>query len=72
MCECKELDVWGSCEKGDMWNSSMCDCECNKACKIDEYLDIKICSCKKSLISKLVFECEDEIVNTTRTLMVKN
>ena len=69
MCECKELDVWGSCEKGDIWNSSMCDCECNKACKIDEYLDIKNCSCKKSLISKLVFECEDEILNTTRTLL---
>ena len=26
------------------------DCECNKACKIDEYLDIKNCSCKKLLL----------------------
>ena len=24
-----------------MWNRSMCDWECNKACKIDEYLDIQ-------------------------------
>ena len=33
-----------------MWNPSMCDCECNKACKIDEYLDIKNCSYKKMFI----------------------
>ena len=32
----------------------MCDCEYNKACKIDEYLDIKNCSCEKRLIGKLV------------------
>ena len=51
-----------------MWNPSTCDCECNKAYKIDEYLDIKNCSCKKSLIVKLVLECEDEILSTTRTL----
>ena len=25
-----------------LWNSSTCDFECNNACKIDEYLDIKI------------------------------
>ena len=42
-CECKELNYWGSCEKDYMWNPSMCDCECNKACKIDEYLGTKIC-----------------------------
>ena len=52
-----------------MWNASTCDCECNKACKIDEYLDIKNCSCEKHLIGKLVLECEDEILNTTETLL---
>ena len=51
-----------------MWNPSTCDCECNKACKIDEYLDIKNCSCEKNLIGKLLLECEDEILNSTRTL----
>ena len=66
-CECKDLDDWGSCIKDYMWNPSTCDCECNKACKIDEYLDIKICSCEKILIRKLVLECEDEILNTTET-----
>ena len=28
----------------------MCNGECNKACKIDEYLDTKNCSCEKRLI----------------------
>ena len=32
----------------------MCDCECNKVCKIDKYLDIKNYSCEKRLIDKLV------------------
>ena len=40
-CECKELDGWGSCRNDYMWNPSMCDCECNKAYKVDEYLYIK-------------------------------
>ena len=29
-------------EKGYTWNPSTCDCECDKACKIGEYLDLKI------------------------------
>ena len=29
-----------------MWNSSTYDCKCNKACKIDEYLDIRNCYAK--------------------------
>ena len=52
-----------------MWNTRTCDCECNKACKIDEYLDIKIFSCKKRLIGKLVLECEDETLNTAEKFM---
>ena len=32
-----------------MWNHSKCNCEINKACKIDEYLDIKNCFCEKQL-----------------------
>ena len=35
-----------------MLNSSKCDCECNKAYKIDEYLNIKNCSCEKRLYGK--------------------
>ena len=57
-----------------MWNPSMCDCECNKACKIDEYLDIKNCSYKKvilfGLFGILILACEDEILTTTETSLV--
>ena len=59
-CECKGLGDY-------MWNPSTCDCECNKACKIDEHLDTKSSSYKKRLISKLVLECEDEMLNTTES-----
>ena len=50
-----------------MWNPSTCDCECSKACIIDEYLDIKNCSREKRLFGKLVLACEDGILNTTET-----
>ena len=50
-----------------MWNPSTCDCECSKACIIDEYLDITNCSCEKRLFGKLVLACEDGILNTTET-----
>ena len=46
-----------------MWSSSTCDCECDKKCKIDKYLDTKDCSYKKHLPVKLVLEYEDEILN---------
>ena len=42
----------------------MCDCRCNKAYKIDEYLDIKNWSCEKRFIDKIVLACKDEIINT--------
>ena len=68
-CECKELDDWGSFEKGYMWNPSICHCKCNKACKIDEYLDTKSCSCGKHLDGKLALECENKTLNRTETLL---
>ena len=43
-----------------MRNPSTCYCACNKAWKIDEYLEIKNCFCKKRLFGKLV-------LNTTET-----
>ena len=57
----------GSCEKSYMWLPITFACECNNACKIDEYLDTKNCLCKKRLNSKLVLECEDKTFNTTET-----
>ena len=64
-CECKKSDDWSSCKDDYIWNPSACGCESNKACKIDKYLDIKNCSCEKSLIDRLVLACEDEILNVT-------
>ena len=70
--KCKELDDWSSYKDGSMWNPSTCDCECNKAYKVDEYLDIKKCLCKKLLFGKLVSGCEDEILNITETSLEDN
>ena len=67
-CECKKLENWSSCGKSYTWNLSTCDSECNRACKIDKFLDSKYCSCGKQLTRRLVLECEDEILNTTETL----
>ena len=50
-----------------MWNPRKCDCECNKACKIDEDLDIENYSCEKRLLGKLVLASEDKLFNTTET-----
>ena len=37
-----------------MQNPSTCDCECDKVCKTDKYLDIKDCSRRRPLFGKLV------------------
>ena len=50
-----------------MWNPSTYDSECNKDCKIDEYLDIKNCSCEKCLSRKLTLACKNKILNTAET-----
>ena len=68
MKKCKIVKIL-NCKNGYMWNPSTYDCECNKACKIDEYLDIKNCSCEKHVIGKLVLEYEDKILSTTETLL---
>ena len=68
-CRCgyKELSDWASCINDYIWNPSTCDCECNKASKIDEYLDIENCSSEKHLFDNLVLICEDQISYTTET-----
>ena len=58
-CECKELIDKGMCDKGFIWNPS--NCECDKLCDVGEYLDYKICKCRKRLIEKLVEECSENI-----------
>ena len=50
--------------KGDyILNPCTCNCECKKACKIGEYLNIKSCLCKKHPVGKVVLTCEDGILN---------
>ena len=60
-CECKELIDNGVCDKGFIWNPTNCECERDKACDIGEYLDYKICKCRKKLVDKLVDECTETI-----------
>ena len=35
--------------------------------KIDEYVNIKTCSCGESHFDKLILTCEDKLLNTTET-----
>ena len=44
------------CDKGFIWNLSNCECKCDKACDIGEYLDCENCKCRKKLFDKLVDE----------------
>ena len=49
---CKKLDDWSSCKDDYMWNLNTCDSDSDEVCKIEEYLGIKNCSCKKRLFGK--------------------
>ena len=77
-CECREdlIDKIG-CDKGFSWNPSYCECECDKSCGIGEYLNYKSCSCKKTIIDKLIEECtnvikENKIYNETSVISSDN
>ena len=39
----------GVCNKGFIWNPGNCECKCDKACDICEYLDYENCKCKKKI-----------------------
>ena len=66
-CECKENLVNKiNCDKGYSWIPSNCECECDKFCNIGEYIDYKSCTCKKTIIDKLVEEC----TNTSEKIMI--
>ena len=72
--ECKELIDKGVCDKGFIWHPSNCECECDKACDIDEYLDYKNCKCRKKLVDKLVDECTETVkeVKLAKITLAKN
>ena len=53
-CEYKELIVRGICDKGFIWNPGNCNCECDKSCDVEEYLDYKNFKCRERSIDELV------------------
>ena len=55
------------CNKGFIWNASNCECECDKACDIGEYLDYENCKRRKILVDKLVDECTETFEELKRT-----
>ena len=59
--ECIKLIYKGVCDKGFIWNPSNYECECDKNCDIDEYLDYEDCKCRKQLSDKLIDECTKTI-----------
>ena len=60
-CEYKELIDKGVCDKGFIWSPSNCECECDKACNVGEYLDYENCQSIKKLFNKLVDECAETV-----------
>ena len=68
-CECKILVDKSICDKGFIWNSSNCECECDKLCGIGGYLDYKNCKCRKRMVHKLVDECSE---NNDESEMIYN
>ena len=40
----------GVCDKGFIWNPSSCECECDKACDVSQYLAYENCKCRKKLV----------------------
>ena len=51
----------GRCDKGFIWNPSICECECDKSCDNGEYLKYESCKYRKKLVDKLVEECSENI-----------
>ena len=60
-CECNELIDKGMCDKGFIGNPSNCQCECDKACDVGEYLDYENRKCRKKLVDKLIDECTETV-----------
>ena len=51
----------GICEKGFIWNTSNCNCTCDKLCDVAEYLDYENCKWRNRLVHELVEECSENI-----------
>ena len=53
------------CDKRFIWNSSNCECECDKSCNIGEYLNYSNCKCRKKLVDPLAEEFTENIEEIT-------
>ena len=51
-------------DKGYTWNPSTCECQCDKWCKTEQYLDHKNCVGKNKLVGRLIEECTS-VINET-------
>ena len=62
------------CDKGVILNPSNCECECDKAWDVGEYLDYENCKFRKKLVEKLVDECAETVeeVKIAKITLVKN
>ena len=62
------------CDKGFIWNPSNCECKCDKACDVSEYLDYENCKYRKKLVDKLVDECAEtaEEVKLAKITLAEN
>ena len=63
-CECKELIDKRVCDKGFIFNPSICGCECDKSCNMGQYLNYSDCKCNKKLIDLLIKECTENVDET--------
>ena len=62
------------CDNGFIWNLSNCECKCDKACDIGEYLDYENCKCRKKWFDKLVDERTETVeeVKLAKITLAKN
>ena len=67
-CECKELIDKEMCDKRFIWNSSNCECECDKSCDVREYLDCKNGKCRKIEKGQLI----NQLKNVVKILIRRN
>ena len=49
------------CDKRFIWNPSNCECEYDKSCDVEEYLDYKICKCREKSVHRLAAEGSENI-----------
>ena len=54
------------CDKGFICNPSNCECECDKACDVGEYLNYENCKCRKKIVDKLAEECTEIVEEMKR------